>query len=131
MLDLFEVSFNATSQYVANRIESLKNRIIYEKTCDEISKVQGNQFTDNLQELRSVLIKNETPIIQLPKAAGITSGNYRKYSLMAYEHAIDIIDSITTRFITGGSSYYSLYPLKELLKNELRQTDKSKGHATV
>jgi len=97
MYDLFKISLRATRDYVGNRIQSGMNRETYVSTMDYIhtrAKTSWTDFPENIKRDRT------KAFLDAHALRYYILYNPRKYRLMAYDHALDILESLTLRF--GG-----------------------------
>jgi hypothetical protein len=94
-LELFDISFNATKDYVLRGIQNDINYLYYQNTAADISTIYNTVSSiDDL--IYGLLAKSQS--LKLKRYSKSFFYNGQKYDNMAIEHALDICFSIKRRF---------------------------------
>ena len=105
MLDLFTTSFNAIRKYTNSHIENDANRTFYNVEASKIA-IEWYPINHNFEEYIQT-IKNEQGKASIRAYKPSWFSNERRYTLLAYEHALQVLESLKQRFVTGGSRAFT------------------------
>lgn len=93
--------------YVLSHIDSKKNQARYTRTINQIQR--GLHRAEGFKAAESFLIQLDAHLmVELLNEIDLF-GNKHKYTMLAFDHIFDIIESIKVRFITGGSKSYDIW----------------------
>lgn len=102
-VELFGQMYKASTDFIARRIENSKDREYFTQIVDSILLSSETDFTfDYILEDTN----NYKAAVENTSFGWSLFSNEKKYKLFAIETALDVLNSIETRFIKGGSSYY-------------------------
>jgi hypothetical protein len=123
MHDLVGTLLKSTRDYVGSRIQSQVNREAYLCQMDTIigkhTRLVEATGTDLDFDLSLVLLRGD---VEEGQYKGYRLHDPRKYRLMAYENALDIVRSIHKRFISGGQGEGVYFPLKKKNPPQFKKT---------
>ena len=102
--EFFKKHLNNCSEYLANRIESEKNRNIF---LDTIEVINTSLYFENLEDL-SIFLEEKTLFLKDEYTGWWGWKRNVEYQYKAYLVAQDVCDSLLKRFVTGGEgeSYF-------------------------
>lgn len=96
MIDLFQISLSSTGKWVHSRIKSNEDQKAYMDTLTSI--LENSQRYEDVRVFREVLIKERYFFNHNCVYGLYFLSNPKKYTLLAYDHSLDIADSLTKRF---------------------------------
>lgn len=111
--DVVETLLESTSKFVGEGIQSQRNKEIYWSTMLLVRDLV--QRHASLDEIEVALLSRTLDIEMDKNRDRFKLSNPRKYTLLAYENAIDIVQSVRKRFVTGGFGDSWFSPRKKKL----------------
>jgi hypothetical protein len=117
MKDLFEISLKAIRNFIVHRIENETNRNQYVRIIDHIiySRLFSTDCKQGYNKLIEILVYDKH-LNNMSKYKFHFVANPKKYADLAYEHALDVANSLNKRFITGGESAYYVRKIDKCLR---------------
>lgn len=103
--ELFETLHESSTKFIVDSIDQDKYKKCYLLEFDAVRKVY-EESTTFLGFKRSLLYKKDKVSNLKENLFHKYFTDYKKHQVLAYTNAIDIIDSLVTRFINGGESVY-------------------------
>lgn len=97
MISLFKESFQAAAQYVVNRIDNVRNRKAYISAYHNVFHDLNNENIHLMADIRT-LIKIRRSTLEDADFPFTLFSDPKRYHLMAYNHALDIIEKLSDRF---------------------------------
>jgi hypothetical protein len=113
--DLMRTLLNSTGTYIARNIPSERNRLAYARAMSRCQRLCSEQEVGNdLTLVKQKLIFLKYDVDKRMKRRWWS--RERQYYMMSVEHAIEVADSILSRFVNGYTNAEEFTTVADLLK---------------